>query len=692
MSFDKICLKGITAKGYHGFYDKEKAVGQNFVVDVVMDVDSKNACIKDDLAKTVDYSKVGSAVVQVIESDPVNLIETLAEKIASKVLEFENVCEVSVTVHKPEAPLDYEFKDIEFTIERNRSNLRFDFKDDLKNAQKPLSLSENIVENENINKNKDNDFSINTEADSVASEDKFNILHAENECKCSNEAISNDKCEDEHSDENMTVETDPKTDIIDVTKSGCENFPPIFNPDKADVILALGANLGDPVEMFKNVISDLDRALGFEVTDVSPLVKNKAQTLNSEVQDDYFNCVLAGKTFLSQQDLLGLVKEIECYFGRRAHSKWESRTIDIDIISYNNESYHSENLTIPHKMAKDRCFVLLPWYLMDKSAVLGEQKVFDLLKGVDCKNNVIFVWNDWLTKSLSELEDISAMNMNTGVECDNLERRIIDDDVDIFTGKDIESDGSIIGNCEFLSNDENDDDIENNVNLSSADENVISVPGNESRIIDFASSKDELEEKCSVQADSAIPSDDCVCADSLEDKDFSSEIAANDQVEKNDLDQEDNLNDILNSLEHTRVMNQLRTLFTGGAEENVADNFVTEKNANEIKTGENSDSHSANIAGDVNYQDSMVQIEKSDVKKHENFSNENERDGEFGRGLKKHTGIYEGDLPNEWDNKVSRKSIYEALRKKTFEEAMDTDFSNPNHSYKPKWQSIDMGN
>ena len=101
MSFDKICLKGITAKGYHGFYDKEKAVGQNFVVDVVMDVDSKNACIKDDLAKTVDYSKVGLAVVQVIESDPVNLIETLAEKIASKVLEFENVCEVSVTVHKP---------------------------------------------------------------------------------------------------------------------------------------------------------------------------------------------------------------------------------------------------------------------------------------------------------------------------------------------------------------------------------------------------------------------------------------------------------------------------------------------------------------------------------------------------------------------------------------------------------------
>lgn len=120
----RFCIKGISGKGYHGFYDIERAVGQNFHIDVVMEIDTTFTYLTDNLEKTVNYEKVGNAVVEVIEGESVKLIETLAERIALVILEFEHVFQVTVTVHKTGSSFELFFKDIQVTITRNRANLK----------------------------------------------------------------------------------------------------------------------------------------------------------------------------------------------------------------------------------------------------------------------------------------------------------------------------------------------------------------------------------------------------------------------------------------------------------------------------------------------------------------------------------------------------------------------------------------
>ena len=100
---DRIALKGISAKGFHGVLDFEKRDGQTFVVDVEMEVDLAPAGTSDDLVDTVNYAEVAGDVVELIEGESLDLIEALADRIAAKVLTRPLVEAVLVTVHKPQA-------------------------------------------------------------------------------------------------------------------------------------------------------------------------------------------------------------------------------------------------------------------------------------------------------------------------------------------------------------------------------------------------------------------------------------------------------------------------------------------------------------------------------------------------------------------------------------------------------------
>ena len=116
---DSIKIKGITAVGFHGVYTEERAKGQKFVVDVKLSLDLKG--IADDLTKTVNYADVANLVARHITGEPVNLIETLAESIADVILkDYPLVKKVQVKVHKPEAPINVEFKDVIVKIEKER--------------------------------------------------------------------------------------------------------------------------------------------------------------------------------------------------------------------------------------------------------------------------------------------------------------------------------------------------------------------------------------------------------------------------------------------------------------------------------------------------------------------------------------------------------------------------------------------
>jgi len=110
----KISLSGISATGHHGVAPDERREGQLFVVDVEMRLP---APVADDIAATVDYSKVAQMVVDQIAGEPVQLIETLGRRIADALLdEWPLIRRVSVTVHKPNAPVKTPFTDISCTI------------------------------------------------------------------------------------------------------------------------------------------------------------------------------------------------------------------------------------------------------------------------------------------------------------------------------------------------------------------------------------------------------------------------------------------------------------------------------------------------------------------------------------------------------------------------------------------------
>ena len=103
---DEILLEGMRFYAYHGVNPEERALGQRFVVDVVLAVDLRRPGQSDDLADTVSYSAVYKVVRGIVEGEPRNLIEAVAEEIAAAILMgFRQVARVTVTVRKPEVPM-----------------------------------------------------------------------------------------------------------------------------------------------------------------------------------------------------------------------------------------------------------------------------------------------------------------------------------------------------------------------------------------------------------------------------------------------------------------------------------------------------------------------------------------------------------------------------------------------------------
>lgn len=102
---DRIVLSGIRFYGYHGVYQEERRLGQQFLVDVELWLDLAEAGLRDDLAQGVDYSRVLAAVREIGTGPPVRLLEALATRIAAAVLEGFPVRRVTVRVTKPAPPL-----------------------------------------------------------------------------------------------------------------------------------------------------------------------------------------------------------------------------------------------------------------------------------------------------------------------------------------------------------------------------------------------------------------------------------------------------------------------------------------------------------------------------------------------------------------------------------------------------------
>ena len=118
---DRIAIRGLTAYAHHGVYAFERRQGQTFRCDAVLEVDTVPAAATDDLERTVNYAELAKRLYTTLSGEPVDLLETLAQRLADVCLSYPLVDAVEITVHKPEADLGVPFDDVTVTVRRTRA-------------------------------------------------------------------------------------------------------------------------------------------------------------------------------------------------------------------------------------------------------------------------------------------------------------------------------------------------------------------------------------------------------------------------------------------------------------------------------------------------------------------------------------------------------------------------------------------
>ena len=118
---DRITVHGLTGHGHHGVHPFEREQGQTFRVDAALELDTAPAAAGDDLTLTVNYAELSQRLHALVTGEPVDLIETLAQRLADVCLAYEPVQAVEITVHKPDADLGVPADDVTVAIRRQKA-------------------------------------------------------------------------------------------------------------------------------------------------------------------------------------------------------------------------------------------------------------------------------------------------------------------------------------------------------------------------------------------------------------------------------------------------------------------------------------------------------------------------------------------------------------------------------------------
>ncbi|MCR5502443.1 MAG: 2-amino-4-hydroxy-6-hydroxymethyldihydropteridine diphosphokinase [Lachnospiraceae bacterium] len=244
---DHIRIEQLKVFAYHGVREHEKRDGQFFFVDVDLGMELRPAGLADDLEKTVNYSGVCTFISDYVSATRYDLIEALAEHLATELLvRYALIREVTVTIHKPNAPVKEEFKNISVNITR-----------------------------------------------------KWNRVY-----------------------------------------------------------LGIGSNIGDRRQYIEDALCKLKTEESIRDVICSSLIETKPY--GGVEQEDFLNGVVYIKTFLPPHDLLDLLHRIENEAGRTREVHWGPRTLDIDILFYEDLLLCDPDLSIPHPDLSNREFVLRP--------------------------------------------------------------------------------------------------------------------------------------------------------------------------------------------------------------------------------------------------------------------------------------------------------------------------------------------
>ncbi|MBO1766081.1 2-amino-4-hydroxy-6-hydroxymethyldihydropteridine diphosphokinase [Allobranchiibius sp. GilTou38] len=281
---DRIGLTGIAAEACHGVLEHEKRAPQRFVADIVLECDLRRAGADDELASTVSYADIAQGAYAVLTGDSVDLIETLAERIAAVALAPVAVEAVEVTIRKPQAPAGVPF--------------------------------------------------------------------------------------------------------VDEVTGG--PFVTVRREHDREVVIALGANMGDRAGTMADAVRALTAVDGLEVVACSPLLETGA--VGGPEQPDYLNAVVVARSRLAPWTLLDELHRIERNHGRVREVRWGARTLDLDLIQVGDSTddsdlrFETEELTLPHPRAHERAFVLVPWSRVDGTAQLrtavGSEDIRELIDGL----------------------------------------------------------------------------------------------------------------------------------------------------------------------------------------------------------------------------------------------------------------------------------------------------------------------
>jgi 2-amino-4-hydroxy-6-hydroxymethyldihydropteridine diphosphokinase len=153
------------------------------------------------------------------------------------------------------------------------------------------------------------------------------------------------------------------------------------NPKTA--VIALGSNMGNRLETLQGAVDALEDTPGVRVRAVSPVYETEPWGVPEGSQPNYFNAVVLVRTTLPPESLLERGHAIEEAFLRVRTERWGPRTIDVDIVAYQNVASDDPVLTLPHPRAHERAFVLAPWYDVDPAAELpGQGPVAGLIDAV----------------------------------------------------------------------------------------------------------------------------------------------------------------------------------------------------------------------------------------------------------------------------------------------------------------------
>lgn len=244
---DQIIIENLEIFGYHGVFEEEAFLGQKFIVDARLYLDTRPAGQTDDLTQSLDYGEVCQFIKKLVETERYMLIEKIAEEIASGLLlTYDLLQKVEITVKKPWAPVRVHLDTVAVRIERG--------------------------------------------------------WHT--------------------------------------------------------VYLSIGSNMGDKEGYLDFAIDRLNALPDTKVTEVSDYIET--EPYGDVEQDNFLNGALKIQTLKSPEELLDTTMAIEQEAHRERIVHWGPRTLDIDILFYDDAIIHTKRLTVPHIEIPKRTFVLEP--------------------------------------------------------------------------------------------------------------------------------------------------------------------------------------------------------------------------------------------------------------------------------------------------------------------------------------------